>query len=188
MTKRGENMGNVFVLYDSKTGHTQRMAEYVAEGVSEIADIEMRLRSVDEAGMDDVLWADGIAVGTPTYMGLGSWKMKRFWDELIPGVWGKMDGKIGCAFSSSGGWGGGPELTCLSLLVMMMTVGMLTFGVTDYVGKQFTLHYGAITAGNPETEHAIAACCRLGKRLGQWVAYYVDGRHDQHPGPMKERQ
>ncbi|MCU0519944.1 MAG: hypothetical protein MUF84_04545 [Anaerolineae bacterium] len=68
-----------------------------------------------------------------------------------------------------------------------MNVGMPTFGVTDYTGHQFTLHYGAVTAGKPRDEAAIEACRRLGKRLSQWVACYVDGRADQHAGPMRER-
>jgi NAD(P)H dehydrogenase (quinone) len=180
-------MGRVLVIYDSKTGNTQQMAEYVAEGAAEVPDITIRLRPLDKATVDDVLWADGIAAGTPTYVGVVSWKMKRFWDDVAHKVWGKMDGKIGCAFSSSGGWGGGTELTCLSLLIMLMNLGILVFGVPDYVGKQFTLHYGAITAGKPKGDPEIAACRRLGKRLAQWVAFYVDKREDQHPGSMTER-
>jgi len=39
-------------------------------------------------------------------MGLLSWKTKRFWDEAMGPHWMKVDGKVGCAFSSSGGWGG----------------------------------------------------------------------------------
>jgi NAD(P)H dehydrogenase (quinone) len=102
-------------------------------------------------------------------------------------IWGKVDGKIGCAFSSSGGWGGGSELACMSVLIMLMNYGFLVFGVPDYVGKQFTLHYGAVLAGEPRSDVEIAACHRLGKRLAQWVAYYVDGRKDQHPGPIDQR-
>ena len=64
----------------------------------------------------DVYWCDGIAVGSPTNMGLLSWKMKRFWDETMGPHWMKVDGKIGCAFSSSGGWGGGMELACQAIL------------------------------------------------------------------------
>ena len=180
-------MGTVLVLYDSKGGNTRKMAEYIAEGVREISDIEIRVRSVDEATMEDALWADGIAVGSPTYVGLASWKMKKFWDDISHKVWGKMDGKLGCAFSSSGGWGGGSELACMSSLIMMMNVGMLVFGVTDYVGPKFTLHHGTITAGKPERDEEVAACLRMGKRLAQWVASHIDGRKDQLPGPMKTR-
>ncbi len=180
-------MGRVLVLYDSATGNTAKMAIHVAEGAEQVPGIEIRLRSVEQAAAEDVLWCDGVAVGTPTNLGLTSWKMKRFWDELSDGLWGRIDGKIACAFSSSGGWGGGAELACLSTLVMLMNFGFLTFGVTDYVGKKLTLHYGAITAREPRAEEEIAACCRLGKRLAEWVAVYVDGRKEQHPGPLQAR-
>ena len=99
-------MNKILVLFDSRSGHTARMAVLVAEGAGSITDTEVRLRSVDEATADDVVWCDGLAVGSPTNMGLLSWKMKRFWDETMMPQWAKVDGKIACAFSSSGGWGG----------------------------------------------------------------------------------
>lgn len=180
-------MGRILVLYDSKSGNTAAMAQYVAEGAQKIPGMEVRSLLVDEATIDDALWADGIACGSPTYVGMASWRMKKYWDDISHPTWGRMDGKIGCAFSTSGGWGGGAELTCMSILIMMMNVGMLTFGVTDYTGHQFTLHYGAVAAGKPRAEAEVEAARRLGKRLAQWVAYYVDGHTDQHPGPMKAR-
>jgi NAD(P)H dehydrogenase (quinone) len=181
------HMGNILVLYDSASGNTAKMAGYVVEGAAVIADHDVRLRSVDEATREDVVWCDGLAVGTPTNLGLTSWKMKRFWDELSDEIWGQVDGKIACAFSSSGAWGGGAELACVSTLVMLMNFGFLTFGVTDYVGKKLTLHYGAITAREPRAEEEIASCRRLGKRLAEWVAVYVDGRKELHPGPIQAR-
>lgn len=180
-------MGRVLVLYDSKTGNTAKMAGHVAEGVTQVPGTELRVRSVDEASQEDIIWCDGLALGTPTNLGLLSWKMKRFWDELVDDVWGHVDGKIGCAFSSSGGWGGGAELTCLSALTLLMNYGFLVFGVTDYVAQKFTLHYGAVTAGEPRREAEIAACQRLGERLAQWVAVLADGRQEHHPDPIHER-
>lgn len=180
-------MGRVLVLYDSKTGNTAKMAGHVAEGVIQVPGTELRVRSVDEASQEDIIWCDGLALGTPTNLGLLSWKMKRFWDELVDDVWGHVDGKIGCAFSSSGGWGGGAELTCLSALTLLMNYGFLVFGVTDYVAQKFTLHYGAVTAGEPRREAEIAACRRLGERLAQWVAVLADGRQEHHPAPIHER-
>ena len=100
-------MNKVLVLYDSASGNTAKMAELVAEGAGEVPDVEVRLRRLDESTADDVLWCEGLALGSPTNMGLLSWKMKRFWDEVMGPHWMKIDGKIGCAFSSSGGWGGG---------------------------------------------------------------------------------
>jgi len=180
-------MGKILVLYDSQTGNTAKMAEYVGEGARRVNEMEVRVRSVDEATADDIVWCDGIAVGTPTHVGMMTWKMKRFWDELTDTVWGKVDGKIGCAFSSSAGWGGGNELTCLSVLTLLMNFGFLTFGIPDYVADRFTLHYGAVMAGEPRDEREIAACIRLGQRLAEWVAVFIDGRKELHPGPVDER-
>jgi NAD(P)H dehydrogenase (quinone) len=157
-------MNKILVLFDSRSGHTARMAALVAEGAKSIADTEVRLRSVDEATADDVVWCDGLAVGSPTNMGLLSWKMKRFWDETMMPQWAKVDGKIACAFSSSGGWGGGSELACQSLLTVLMNFGFLVFGVTDYVSRDLTLHYGAIAAKEPRDEETHAACRKLGRR------------------------
>lgn len=174
-------MGRVLILFDSASGNTAKMAELVAEGAAAIPGTEVRLRKVDVATADDVYWCDGIAVGSPTNMGLLSWKMKRFWDETMGPHWMKVDGKIGCAFSSSGGWGGGTELACQAILTVLINFGFLVFGVTDYTGKLTTLHYGAVTAREPRDEDSREACRRLGKRLAEWVAVFVDNRGEQHP-------
>jgi NAD(P)H dehydrogenase (quinone) len=75
------------------------MAELVARGASSIQDTEVRLKAVYEAGREDVIWCDGLALGSPTYPGTVSSPMKKFWEDLLPD-WQKLDGKIGCAFSS----------------------------------------------------------------------------------------
>src|SRR3984893_15037491 len=103
-------MGKVLVLYDSASGNTAKMAGLVAEGTGSIPGIEASPIAMDEATAEDVLWCNGLALGSPTNMGLLSWKMKRFWDEAMAPHWMKVDGKLACAFSSSGGWGGGTEL------------------------------------------------------------------------------
>ena len=174
-------MGKVLVLYDSASGNTATMARLVAEGAGSIPDIEVRLRNVEEATADDVLWCDGLALGSPTNMGLLSWKMKRFWDEPMAPYWMKVDGKFACAFSSSGGWGGGTELACQSLLTVLLNFGFLVFGVTDYAGKITTCHYGAVAAREPRDPEVQEACRLLGRRLAEWVAVVADGRKDQHP-------
>lgn len=174
-------MGKVLVLFDSASGNTAKMAQEVAAGAETVAGTQVRSRKVDEATAEDVLWCDGIALGSPTNMGLLSWKMKKFWDETMAPHWMKVDGKIGCAFSSSGGWGGGNELACQSLLIVLMNFGFLVFGVTDYVGKLTTLHYGAVTAREPRSEDDRAACRKLGQRLAEWVAALIEGRAEEHP-------
>jgi NAD(P)H dehydrogenase (quinone) len=96
--------------------------------------------------------------------------------------WMKIDGKIGCAFSSAGGWGGGMELACQSILTVLMNFGLLVFGVTDYVSRDLTLHYGAVTAKSPSDDQAKAACRCLGRRLAEWTATLVHGIQAEHPG------
>ncbi len=174
-------MSKVLILYDSKSGNTAAMASLVAEGAAGVELTEVRRRSVDEASAADVIWCDGLAVGSPTNIGLLSWKMKRFWDEEMLPHWLKVDGKIACAFSSSGASGGGSELACQSILTVLVNYGFLVFGVTDYVGKLTTLHYGAVAVRQPRGADDQAACRMLGKRLAEWTAVLIDGRRDQHP-------
>ena len=94
-------MNRILVLFDSASGNVAKMARLVGEGAASIPATEVRVRSLEEASADDVLWCDGLAVGSPTNMGLLSWKMKRFWDETMAPKWMEVDGKIACAFSSA---------------------------------------------------------------------------------------
>jgi len=174
-------MGKILIQYYSKTGNTQQMADLVAQGSANVDNIEVRLKAIAESTVQDIIWADGIALGAPCHLASVPWEVKKFWDDMVSEVWGKIDGKIGCAFSSSGGLGGGPELTCMEILTIMMNYGMVVFGITDYVAPQRTLHYGAALPGAPRTQAEVDICIRLGQRLSEWVSYYVDGVAENHP-------
>jgi len=177
----------ILVLYDSQTGNVETMAHLVAEGARKIQGVDVRIRKIEGAGElkaapEDVLWADAVAVGSPTNMGVLSWRMKKFWDEDMGPHWMTIDGKIGCAFSSAGGWGGGMELACQSMLTVLINFGFLVFGVTDYASRDMTLHYGAVSAKAPADDQAKAACRCLGERLAEWAAVYLHGVKTEHPG------
>jgi NAD(P)H dehydrogenase (quinone) len=174
-------MNKIVVLYHSRGGNTKKMAELVREGALLVPGTEVRLLPVAQASVDDLFWCDGIAAGSPTYVGLVSAEMKAFWDYAVKKAWGKIDGKIGCAFSSSGGRGGGAELVCQSLMTIMLNFGILVFGVPDYTGPGQTLHYGAVASGSPAEGAESAACLRLGQRLSEWVALFCHGKKDAHP-------
>ncbi|MGB1926504.1 MAG: flavodoxin family protein [Rubripirellula sp.] len=174
-------MPKILVLYHSNTNNTQRMAEYIAKGVSELPSAEVRLRSIDEADHLDLEWCEGIALGSPTNYGCVSWQMKQWWDQQPIENWGKLDGKIGCVFSSAGAWGGGQEWTCMSLLSILINYGFLVFGLTDYSGVRFSAHYGAIAAGPPDEVRVQEACERLGLRLAEWTATMIHGDTTAHP-------
>ena len=160
------------------------MAELVAQGARMVVGVDVCLKTVDACSAEDILWADGIALGAPTHLASVPWKLKKFWDGITDDCWGKIDGKFGCAFSSAGGLGGGAELTCMALLTILMNYGVMVFGVTDYVAKQHTLHYGAAIPGEPRTQAEKDICIRLGQRLAEFVSYYVDGVEESHPNKV----
>jgi NAD(P)H dehydrogenase (quinone) len=175
-------MGRVAVVYDSLSGNTQKMAELVAEGARRVEGIEVRVVNIAEPDAAEVACrADGIALGSPTNLGVMSWRMKQFWDEKMGPYWMQLDGKIACAFSSAGAWGGGSEITCQALNTVLMNFGFLTFGLTDYVSKTASAHYGAIAVREPREEEVKEACRKLGERLAEWVGAYIDRNPDLHP-------
>ena len=154
---------------------------FVAEGARSLDGCEVRLLAIADAQRHDLLWMDGIALGSPTNLGGISWRMKKWWDDLSFDVWEQLDGKFGCAFSSSGAQGGGSELACMSLNHLLMNFGIIVFGIPDYVARKMAPHYGAVVAGEPRSEGEIEMCRRLGRRLAEWVAVHKDGRSDAHP-------
>ena len=98
----GYQMGKILVQYYSETGHTQVMAELVAAGAAQIPGIEVRLRTVAESTLEDVIWCDGLASGVPHPPGIDPVAGKEVVDVAAGEVWGKIDGKFACAFSLGG--------------------------------------------------------------------------------------
>jgi NAD(P)H dehydrogenase (quinone) len=176
-----QRLGRVLVLFQSRTGSTKLMADLVAEGAAAVPDTEVRLLSVAKATAEDLEWCDGVAAGSPVQMGSIAWEMKRWWDDVARPLWPKIEGRLGCAFSSSGGLAGGGELTCQALLAVLMNYGLLVFGVPDYVAPGHTLHYGAVCAGRPRTDADRDACRRLGRRLSEWVQVFLCQRPECSP-------
>jgi NAD(P)H dehydrogenase (quinone) len=142
------------------------MAFAVAEGARQVSEIEVVVESVDQANNEELLSADGIIVGSPTYYGLMSGEVKAFFDRSVK-IHGKLDGKVGAAFTSSGGTAGGAETTLLSILKVMLVHGMIIQG--RYENK----HYGPAAIGKPKEEE-IEMCKRLGKRTAELVLKMKD--------------
>lgn len=67
------------------------------------------------------------------------------------------------------------------MLNILINYGFLVFGVTDFAGKRFSPHYGAISAGAPNGNDEKEACLKLGQRLAEWAAVYVDQLPNHHP-------
>lgn len=166
----------ILIVYDSYSGNTEKMARGVAEG-ADAAGAKVVLKKVTDVTFNDFLENDGFAFGTPTHCGVMSTKMNELFNKIAMSAWGKMKGKVGVAFSSSGGFGGGNEIACLSMILMMLNYGMLVFGVPDYVAPGVTLHYGAVSVGEPG-EKDLKACRLLGERLFEITSVVKKGRQD----------
>ncbi|MDI6806017.1 MAG: NAD(P)H-dependent oxidoreductase, partial [Candidatus Bathyarchaeia archaeon] len=148
--------------YDSKTGNTEKMALAVAEGAKQISGTEVILKRVDQTNLEDLKNADGIIMGSPTYYGQMSAKLKNLIDESVK-IHGKLEGKVGAAFTSSGGTATGAETTLLSIIQAMLVHGMIV------QGRANDKHYGATAVGSPRKE-ALEYCRELGKRVASLTA------------------
>jgi NAD(P)H dehydrogenase (quinone) len=152
-------MAKVLVVYYSRSGNTQKMAQVVAEGAREVAGAEAEVRPAAEVTPDDLLPYDGIIMGSPVYFGSMAAELKTLIDESVK-HYGKLTGKVGGAFASSGAIGGGTETTVLDILKAMLIHGMIVQGTTQGA------HYGAVAFGAPD-ERACKDCRGLGRRVAE---------------------
>jgi len=155
-------MPTVLIFYDSKTGNTEKAARLVAEGVKEVEGVECILKKADDVSLDDLLRSDGIIIGSPTYYGLMSAKIKRLLDESVK-IHGKLEGKVGAAFTSSGGTASGAETTILSILETLLIHGMII------QGSPYGQHYGLAIVGAPDAKEA-DLCRKFGARIARLVS------------------
>ena len=152
-------MAKVLVVYYSRSGNTAKMAEAVGEGAREVKGVAVEVKKVEEARIEDLLSADGIILGSPVYYGTMAAELKKFIDESVK-LHGKLDGKVGGAFASSGVMGGGLETTVLDILNSLMVHGMIVKG--DFKGP----HYGAVSVRAPD-KTALEGCRRLGRSVAE---------------------
>jgi len=152
----------ILVVYDSKTANTEKMATAVAEGARQVQNAEVTLKKVDQAEIQDLLDADAIIMGSPTYYGQMSGKLKTFIDDSAE-IHGKLAGKVGAAFTSSGGTACGAETTLLSILQAMLVHGMTITGNHD------SKHYGPAAVGAPKEED-LKRCHALGRKTAELAA------------------
>jgi len=154
-------MPKILVVYDSKSGNTETMALAVAKGAEQAGDLEVTVKKAEETKNSDLLAADDIIMGSPTYFGQMSAKLKALIDDSIK-VHTELTGKVGGAFTSSGGTASGAETTMLSVVQVMLIHGMIVQGRAD------DKHYGVAVTGAPNKED-LADCEELGKRVATLV-------------------
>jgi NAD(P)H dehydrogenase (quinone) len=139
----------ILVLYYSRTGHTAKLAEYIARGIEQASDIEARIRivpsvapTIDEVQaavpaegpiyceLDDLENCSGLILGSPTRFGNMAAPLKYFLEQTSA-LWlsGSLVDKPCAVFTSGGSLHGGQESTLLSMLIPLMHHGMLPVGL-----------------------------------------------------------
>lgn len=168
-------MAKVLVLYYSTYGHTERMANAAAEGARAVAGTDVVVKRVPElmprevaekAGVKldqpapiadplELANYDAIIIGCPTRYGRMAAQMANFLDQT-GSLWaqGKLNGKVGSAFTSTATQHGGQETTLFSIITTMLHLGLVVVGLPYSAAGQMRLD--EITGGSPYGATTIA--------------------------------
>ncbi len=151
-------MAKGIVIYYSRSGNTKEMAEIIAKAMNE-AGLKTDCKVVNKVKAEDLLGYDAIVVGSPTYYGQMAGPIKQLFDDSVT-FHGKLDGKVGAAFSSAANIGGGNETTIMGIIEAMLIAGMVVQG--DPQGD----HYGPVSIGKPD-DRVKRQCQHRGQRIAE---------------------
>lgn len=200
----------IAVIHYSSTGNVYRLAQALAQGAS-AQGAEVRLRRVpelaspeaiaqnpkwaahlqqmaegDEAplvSMEDLSWADGVALGSPTRFGGPAAQLKQFLDQT-GGLWAKglLADKAVTAFTSSSTAHGGLESTILATLnlayhwgAIIVPLGYTSDVVTKITGNPYGASWVSRKGASPDAD-ALAAARAQGARLARISAAIATAR------------
>jgi len=192
-------MTKVLVLYYSMYGHIESMAKAVTEGAGSVDGVEVTLKRVPELMPEEVARKagakldqpasiatvaeladyDAIIFGVPTRFGNMCAQMRNFLDQT-GGLWasGKLIGKVGSVFVSTGTQHGGQETTLTSFHTTLFHHGMIVVGVPYSCAELANMNeisggtpYGASTlAGGDGSRHPSQNELTVARFQGKHVA------------------
>ena len=144
-------MKKVLVVYFSLTGNTQRMAEYIAEGIRFGGQTAVTRKISDIKSANDLMGYDGYIFGSPTYHRDMAEPMKTF---LFLARKANLEGKPGSAFGSYTHSGDAPALI---------------FDTMQYVFKMNMFELGSFNLKEAvvETAEGMRSCQDYGKVFGE---------------------
>ncbi len=151
----------ILVLYYSKGGNTQKIAQRIGEGIESVSGAKALLKSTQEVTKEDFVDSAGVIAGSPVYFGAMASDLKRVFDEYVV-VRRKMENKVGAAFATSGDPSGGKETTIISILQCLLIYGMIIVGDP----MEATGHYGVACVGAPD-EKTSENARKLGRRVAE---------------------
>ncbi len=142
-------MARILIVYHSQTGNTEKMARAVEEGARGIEQAEVLLRKAGDASLDDLLLADGLAIGTPENFGYMSGMIKDFFDRTYVAAQDRVFRKPYVVFISAGNDGTG-ALNAIERIAL---------------GYKFKKVYAPVISKGRVTEEILARCRELGATL-----------------------
>jgi len=153
-------MAKVIVIYRTKGGATEKMAEHISASIREEG-VKVDLKIVGEVAVKSLVDYDGIIIGTPVHYGGMASEIKQLIDDSVA-VHSELDGKVGGAFASSANIGGGNETAIHSILQAMLVHGMIIQG--DPYGD----HYGPASIDDVDVR-TMENCKVFGRRFAALV-------------------
>jgi len=144
-----KKMAKILIVYHSQTGKTQKMAQAVYEGAKSIEGVEVILKKATEATLEDLLTADGLAIGTPENFGYMSGMVKDFFDRTYVGAQEKVFRKPFVVFISAGNDGNG-ALRAIERIAL---------------GYKFKTVYQPVIARGEITQEILDQCFELGATI-----------------------
>ena len=164
----------ILVVFDSRTGHTEKLARAVAEGVDLAGGAVAVLRRREEVRDEEILSSSGILLGSPVHWASLSAESKVFLErvgqvlveakELGPGTTPRT--RAAGAFVTGGAISSGKELARLSILAAFLNMRFVVIGGEEADGFG-TLGAQATTAGSDPglSETELEEARRFGKRF-----------------------
>lgn len=153
------------ILYVSKSGNTEKAAEFIKEGMLSAGATEVKLMNLlneDTVDAPFIQESTAVVIGTPTYMADMAWQLKK-WFDTDRSV--KLSGKLGGAFATANFVQGGPDLAVSDILKHMLVKGMLVYSSGTASGAPF-LHLGPVAVAT-ELDQNKELFTVFGKRVAE---------------------
>ena len=157
----------ILLVFDSRGGLTEQLAEAVAEGVRSVPGAELRYRRLDEARVEELREADALILGSPNWSGMTG-KLKE-WMDYSGDLWetGELEGKAGAAFTAGWSRSAGTEATLLQLLHLLLAHGMIVVGLPWSERMRRSGSYYGATAHGEVTDDDREQARALGRRVAE---------------------
>ena len=154
-------MKKVLIAYYSRTGSTERMAEYIAEGVRFSGQQAVLKKVSDIKNAADLEGFDGYIIGSPTYYLTIAEPVKTF---LFLAQKADLKGKLGGAFGSYTHDGNAPGMV---LDTMQYVFNMEPFELGAFKLKEHELAIFDRSQPTIEQTEGMRACQDYGKVFGE---------------------